>query len=232
MLIMSSNRLITVISWNTRGLGEDNKCVDVRDVFSSCCPHIACIQETKLSEISAQKFKSFLPASLSGHSFLPADGSRGGIATAWNAAHFTLVSTSSTTLSLSTVLSYNASDLTFTLTNVYAPADHRYTAEFLDELRSFASLISGPWLVTGDFNLVREPSDKNNDNFNVCLASAFNSAIHDMSLIELPLLDRLFTWSNKRTLPVLARLDRTFINGDFESAVPNTSLTSLPHATS
>jgi hypothetical protein len=50
---------------------------------------------------------------------------------------------------------------------VYAPTDHRYTTEFIGELYSLASLISGPWLVTGDLNLVRDPSDKNNDNFNI-----------------------------------------------------------------
>lgn len=76
---------------------------------------------------------------------------------------------------------------------MYAPTDHCYTTEFIGELYSLASIISGPWLVTRDLNLVRDPSDKNNDNFNICLVNVFNSAIHDMSLIELPLLDRLFS---------------------------------------
>lgn len=56
-----------------------------------------------------------------------------------------------------------------------------------------------------------------------------------MPLLLIPfslLLDRLFTWSNKRDNPVLARLDRVFFNGDLEVAIPNTTLTSLPHATS
>lgn len=229
---MNSNRNIVIVSWNVRGLGHEDKCAAVRDVFATCHPSIACVQETKLSDIPPKKFKSFLPTSLSAHTFLPANGSRGGIATAWNASHFSLVSVSNATYTLSTVLSYNFSDITFTLTNVYAPADHLYTAAFLDELRSLANSISGPWMITGDFNLIRDPSDKNNDNFDVSLASAFNSTIHDLSLVELPLLDRLFTWSNKRTSPVLARLDHTFFNGEFESTAPNTSLTSLSHATS
>lgn len=76
---------------------------------------------------------------------------------------------------------------------MYAPTGHRYTTEFIGELYSLVSLISGPWLVTGDLNLVCDPSDKNNDNFNICLLNVLNSAIHDMSLIELLLLDRLFS---------------------------------------
>lgn len=99
-------------------------------------------------------------------------------------------------------------------------------------MRSLAATVPGPWLIAGDFNLLREPGDKNNDNFDASLADAFNATIHDLALLELPLLDKLFTWSNKRVCPTLACLDRVFLNGTLETAIPNTTLTSLSHATS
>jgi hypothetical protein len=40
----------------------------------------------------------------------------------------------------------------------------------------------------------------------------FNDCINSLCLIELPLHDRKFTWSNHRDSPTLVRLDRFFIN--------------------
>jgi hypothetical protein len=53
-----------------------------------------------------------------------------------------------------------------------------------------------------------------------------------MTLLELPLLDRSFTWSNQCECPVLTHLDRAFLNPELDVIAPNTTLTSLPHATS
>jgi hypothetical protein len=56
--------------------------------------------------------------------------------------------------------------VTFTITNVYAPFDHDLTQDFVTEMVSLTSVVSGPWLILGDFNLIRVPSEKNNSNFN------------------------------------------------------------------
>ena len=60
--------------------------------------------------------------------------------------------------------------------------------------------------------MIRYAHEKNNSNFRQAEAEAFNDCINDMCLIELPLLDRRYTWSNKRSAPTLERLDRVFIN--------------------
>ena len=69
-----------------------------------------------------------------------------------------------------------------------------------------------PWLILGDFNLIRSPHEKNNGNFHAREAAAFNDTINTLALTELPLLDRQFTWTNNRDNPVLIRLDRAFVN--------------------
>jgi hypothetical protein len=53
-----------------------------------------------------------------------------------------------------------------------------------------------------------------------------------MCLIELPLLDRRYTWSNKRANLTLERLDQAFINLCWDELLPNTMLSSLTRATS
>ena len=81
-------------------------------------------------------------------------------------------------------------------------------------------------MAVGDYNLTCSPTDKNTVGFNWTLANKFNDLIDDLALIELPLLDCLYTWSSKREPPTLARLDRAFMNNNFCSQFPNTSLSS------
>jgi hypothetical protein len=100
------------------------------------------------------------PSNLSAHCFLAADGSRGGIATAWDEAQFPLLSSHHRVYTLTTVLSFDATDLQLTLTHVYGPSDHSFTMSFLDELCDISLAVSGPWLLAGDFNLICDPSEK------------------------------------------------------------------------
>ena len=103
---------------------------------------------------------------------------------------------------------------------------------FLDELCSLAPSCDLPWMLVGDFNLVRGPEDKNTASFDASAADAFNSFIDDLVLQELPLLDRMYTWSNNRAVPTLVRLDRALINPQWGGALFNSTLRSLIRTTS
>lgn len=85
------------------------------------------------------------------------------------------------------------SSYSFILPNIYAPLDHCDTDSFLSELTSLAPPDEIAWLIIGDFNLTRSPANKNTSNFNWSLDDKFNNAIGEKALIELPLLDRLYT---------------------------------------
>lgn len=82
---------------------------------------------------------------------------------------------------------------------------------FLSELDNIQPPHDQSWIAIGDYNLTRSPTDKNTHGFNWSLANKFNNLIHDLALVELPVMDRLYTWSNKRASPTLARLDRAFV---------------------
>jgi len=78
---------------------------------------------------------------------------------------------------------------------------------------------------------VRFPDDKNNEAFHAIEAAWFNSTIHDLALLEIPLLGRQFTWSNHRDNPTLVCLDRVFVNDSWDSLFPNTTLTARTQTT-
>lgn len=221
------------MSWNVRGLGDSDKCTVVRDAIFSASPSIACLQESKLSEISSFKAKTFLPRNLvDSFIFNSASGSRGGIVTTWDPSSLSLASWISHRYSLTSVFNSTTSDHQISVTNVYGPADHRDSWAFLDDLLELIPLISGPWIITGDFNLVRSAEDKSNGIISPNLTSAFNAAIHDLGVDKLPLSSCRFTWSNGQPNPILSRIDRVFVNNDLSFAFPSTSLTHLPRPTS
>lgn len=112
------------------------------------------------------------------------------------------------------------------------PPSRSLKLAFLDELASIAQPDDTPWLIAGDFNLICFPSEKNNTAFRPAEANAFNQTLDNLALIELPLLDRRFTWSNNRASPTLERLDRVFFNLAWADTFPNTSLSSRSRFTS
>lgn len=63
--LMAANfRSIKVASWNVRGLGQSDKCRDVKRAIASCNGDVAVLQESKLQEVSYFKGISFLPVEL------------------------------------------------------------------------------------------------------------------------------------------------------------------------
>ena len=84
--------------------------------------------------------------------------------------------------------------------------------------------MNGPWVIIGDFNLIRSSDEKNTDNINRSLISAFNDAISNLGVMEILLLGRNFTWSNGQDPPILAKLDRALVNLAHTTTFPVTTL--------
>ena len=222
-----SNAAFSICSWNVRGLGDQDKCTDILSELISINPHIALLQESKLETLPDQKLRSFMPRHLDQVFSLPDVGSAGGTISAVNPSFFQVISFSHLSFSSTLILRSSMSDQNIAITNIYAPSSRALKQEFLNELLLIAQPDNSPWLLVGDFNLLRFPSDKNNAAFRQAEANAFNQTIDDLALIELPLLDRQFTWSNNRNTPTLERIDSAFFNLAWANAFPNSSLTSL-----
>ena len=156
-----------VVSWNVRGLGDSDKCAIVKDALISVNPSVICLQETKLHHISLFQARSFLPPNFAKTiHFVSATGTRGGILTAWNAKTFVLDGFISRRHTLTTAFSSTESQHQFTITNVYAPSDHRDSKVFLEDLLELRPHIKGAWILAGDFNLIRDAADKNSGHVN------------------------------------------------------------------
>ncbi|PNT74395.1 hypothetical protein BRADI_1g14005v3, partial [Brachypodium distachyon] len=187
--------------------------------------------ETKLNNISPFKLASFLPPSVMSFVHLDAMGASGGILTAWNNNKFHLKQ-SLWDRSVSAQFDCCASSLTFWVTNVYEPNSEADRDNFFQELFDLQQIVTGPWIIAGDFNTVRSADDRNSGRVTTTETLRFNNWLHDMQVQELPLLDRNYTWSNMQSTPILTRIDRVFFNTDWDLALPNSTLHSLPRCTS
>jgi hypothetical protein len=113
------------------------------------------------------------------------------------------------------------------LTNIYAPCTPEGKLAFLNWFKHIDMPDEVKWLVVGDFNLIRSPENRNKEEGNLVEMLAFNNAISNLRLVELPLRGCKYTWTNKQSNPLLERLDWFFTSNSWTTLMPNTFSTGL-----
>jgi hypothetical protein len=80
------------------------------------------------------------------------------------------------------------------LVAIYGPAQSNLKEQILIEMVHMCSHKQLPILIGGDLNILRNLSEKNNDNFDHRWPFLFNSMIDGLNLWELEMSGRKFTW--------------------------------------
>jgi exonuclease III len=149
---------------------------------------------------------------------LPSVGASGGVLITWRAKLGRIVASRVDSFSVS--VKFNPADgEAWWLTYVYGPQGHDRKIAFINELREIRVACAGPWLLGGDFNLIFRDEDKNNLNINRAMMGRFRRCINDLSIKDIDLLGRKYTWSGANNVQV--RLDRVFCSSDWEEKFPN-----------
>uniref|UniRef100_A0A2N9IUI4 Reverse transcriptase domain-containing protein n=1 Tax=Fagus sylvatica TaxID=28930 RepID=A0A2N9IUI4_FAGSY len=101
------------------------------------------------------------------------------------------------------------------------PNDNRDRRLMWDELAGMRSWWKVPWVLGGDFNVVRFPSERVG-------YDTFSPAMHDFldfisvhGLVDLPLSGGNFTWTNNREVSSMSRLDRFLFTSDCDEGFVN-----------
>lgn len=111
--------------------------------------------------------------------------------------------------------------------NVYGlviPADR---LGFISDLSYRLLCTEWPFLIGGDFNMYRFPTDKSNDNIELNVMDAFNEFISEFALSDIYRRGGRLTWTNKQENLVQVALDRVLVNHAWEIKYPLSSLQSL-----
>lgn len=152
----------SILVWNVHGLNAAAHRDAVRELVGAKRPYFVSLQETKLSVISDFDVMQILGPGYD-YSYLPAEGTRGGILVAWKASIWSVTHIRPRTYSISARVRLIADDSEMWLMMVYGPSRDADKPAFLAELRELRGVRSGPWLLNGDFNLIYRAQDKNNN---------------------------------------------------------------------
>ncbi len=190
---MARNRLFHFLSWNVRGLNDPVKCSSILALVRNCKGSVVCFQETKLAFVSAFKLRSFCGNFLRDFRTLDADGSRGGLLTAWNPALFDCLRSWASLYSLNVLLKRKADGTVLLVSNIYGPTCPARKGEFFLDLKSIKDHAPPVWVALGDFNTLLSLQDKNGAPSNIATILQFRAVINEIGLLDLPLLNRAFT---------------------------------------
>lgn len=102
------------------------------------------------------------------------------------------------------------------LTIVYGPTKRRERNIFMSAISNLKNTCFPNQLIGGDFNVVRWESKTSVHNLAKHNMKKFNSIINQIGLIEPPITNDRFTWSNLRTQTILSRLDHFLCTTQWE----------------
>lgn len=221
------NKKFKFLSWNIRGLGSNEKCDIVRNVIKNSRCDVVAFQETKCNTVDFSYVVRFLPSFFSKEvAFNKAINSAGGTLIAWKHS-FELITSWSTKHTITVVLRHITSGHSISVTNAYGPTEDSLKPGFVSELRSCAALTDHPWLLAGDFNMVRWLVNRSSGSHSFRLMDLFNNFISDVGIVDIQLRNRSFTWSSKRPSPSFSKLDRVFTSVEWSAAYPIVMLEAL-----
>lgn len=223
---------IKIITWNVRGLNEREKILAIRHTFFLEKPNMICLQETNLRTLNDSTRKEICGGRLNEFRTLEANQTRGDILVAWQGRKFSLVSYKANNFSLSVNLRDNTMDEEIKITSVYGPSRPLTRDLIFQELQSEEPINGTPWLIYGDFNTTLQQQDKNSNTTNSRWPAAFADLILQLGLIDLPMAERRYTWSNTRVVPSLAKLYRFLLSIEWITIYLASTQRTLPNTNS
>lgn len=194
---------------------------------------IVCLQETKVDVMTDTMMREVYGWRLNQYKALDARGTRGGVVIAWANTKFSMKDVDSRVYSISVLFQNHEDGSEFWFTGVYEPSvrSHRLRRTFFNELVEIKPN-NKSWILYGDFNVALSDTDRTNSASDRRGIVAFSRLILDLGLLIIALQGRIYTWSNVRENPSMARLDRFLISMEGNQKFPNSQQQALPNTSS
>ncbi|XP_071731820.1 uncharacterized protein [Rutidosis leptorrhynchoides] len=214
------------MSLNIRGVGQDGKLNWLQKLCRMEKPWILCLQETKSGEIEDRWFHKFWGSVDYKYIEKYAEGFSGGMITIWDSNIFNVNQAVEGEYLLAIKGHFQGYDTEVAVVNVYGPHTTAKKIRCWSGLESLLSYGDIPWIICGDFNDVREPSERFNSVFKQNWAGMFNQFINNNCLIEIPLGGKKYTRICDNGVK-FSKLDRFLISEETQLIWPNLSATTL-----
>ncbi|KAJ9703126.1 hypothetical protein PVL29_004763 [Vitis rotundifolia] len=150
---------------------------------------------------------------------LPASGASGGILIIWDSKNLCREEVVIGSFSVSVKFSLDGCGSLW-ISAVYGPNSPSLRKDFWVELFDIYGLTYPLWCVGGDFNVIRRSSEKLGGSSLTPSMKDFDSFIRECELLDPPLRNASFTWSNMQESPVCKRLDRFLYSNEWGLLFP------------
>jgi exonuclease III len=209
---MNNSREMTILCHNIRGIISDVKHNSIINKIQELGCDIICLQETKRENFDASYLKKICPKAFDCFSSTPSVGASSGTITIWKGSKLQGEVVFENEYAKTVQFMSKLNGQKWILTNIYATCTPDGKLSFLRRFKNIQMPDDCLWIVLGDFNLIRRPDNRNKPGGDNSLMHAFNEAISKLGLLELPLSDQQFTWTNSQQNPQLERLDWFFVS--------------------
>ena len=185
---------LKLLSWNVRGANNPNKRNVIINFIRSQMVDLVCLQETKIQELSSAIARSLGVGRLAEWKVVEAEGTAGGILVFWDTRKLELVETEIGHFSVTCKFKNVEDGFLWAFTGVYGPVKRSKRELFWEELGALKGLWEGPWCISGDFNVVLSPNERNLVGELSHPMRRFNDVLIELGLRYLPLQGGPFTW--------------------------------------
>jgi exonuclease III len=117
---------------------------------------------------------------------------------------------------ISYLVRHKSKNIIWSLVNVYGVAQANCKVRFLADLATCCARCRDPFILCGDLKILRSYKDKKKPFTLERWGFIFNAIIDQYGLMELDLLDRLYTWSNYRSNPTFEKIYRFLVSPEWD----------------
>ncbi|GKB92823.1 RNA-directed DNA polymerase, eukaryota [Tanacetum coccineum] len=198
----------------------------VKELCVSYKVNFLSLQETKMEKINLWCIKRCWGNFTFDYVYSESVGKSGGILCVWDPNMFQKINDTVSDYFIMVRGVWVSSGKRLLIISVYAPQDLSEKKMLWDYLSFVIGNWDGEVVIMGDFNEVRDISERFGSIFNKHGAEAFNSFIANAGLVEVPLGGCSFTWCHK-SAQKMSKLDRFLIYDNLMCSCPSISSTSL-----
>ena len=218
-----------ILVWNVRGVNNQSKHRDIKELMNLKKPGLVSLLETKVKNKEMGKlYTSIFPnwCFTTNNAWLD----KGRIVLAWDPNIFTLDIKRCTSQLIHCIACRCQNKTIFQITLVYAYNDEEGRALLWRDLAEIATGITDPWTVIGDFNDVFSQEERMGRRIARKISGKFRKCVEDCQLEDLKYTGNFFTWNNKQQPDdqIYAKLDRVLVNRQWQDSFGNSEAVFLP----
>ena len=208
------------VFWNSRDLADLAKHRYLSEMVKEEQIHFIALLETGRDDFSDTTLKNFCGGrDFIWHSMAP-HGRSGGILLGADLNYFDIGAIDEGDFYVKFILRDKSDGFKFALYVIYGPAQLNNKEAFLVEMAHTCSRESLPYIIGGDFNIMRHPDDKSTDNFDSKWPNIFNAVIETLDLKEIVMSGRQYTWAGPGDEPTFVKLDRVLVSTEWKDKYP------------